>query len=194
MAMDGTRETPAIVRAGGRVVTGRRAGLRARAATVAPAVLIGIGLAGTFDEVVFHQLLHWHHFDDRSGLDRGLVSDGWFHIASTAVLVAGVAWAVWAAANAAFAVREGREGPVRGRGRLLTGGILVGAGGFNLYDGTIQHKVLRLHEIRPGVADHLPYDLVFNAVAATIVLVGFALLRSADRRASRPRQPLATEL
>src|SRR5436305_11041492 len=27
-------------------------------------VLLGIGLIGTLDEVVLHQLLHWHHFYD----------------------------------------------------------------------------------------------------------------------------------
>jgi uncharacterized membrane protein len=31
------------------------------------------------DEVVFHQLLHWHHFYDKSTTDVGLVSDGLRH-------------------------------------------------------------------------------------------------------------------
>jgi hypothetical protein len=39
-------------------------------------VLAGIGLAAFLDEVVFHQLLHWHHFYDKSTLAVGLVSDG----------------------------------------------------------------------------------------------------------------------
>jgi uncharacterized membrane protein len=30
-----------------------------------PAVLTGIGLAGTLDEVVLHQLLAWHHLLER---------------------------------------------------------------------------------------------------------------------------------
>lgn len=36
-----------------------------------------------------------------------------------------------------------------------TAGVLVGTGGFELYDGTVQHKLLRLHQIRDGV-DLLP--------------------------------------
>ncbi len=32
------------------------------------AVLLGIGTAGTFDKVVFHQLLGWHHLYDRAAL------------------------------------------------------------------------------------------------------------------------------
>ena len=55
-----------------------------------PGVLTGIGLAGTLDEVVLHQLLGWHHVYDRSTPTVGLVSDGLFHLFSTAVLVIGV--------------------------------------------------------------------------------------------------------
>src|SRR4029453_15488137 len=53
-------------------------------------VLVGIGIAGPLDEVVLHQLLGWHHFYDRSTPSVGLLSDGLFHILSTALLVIGV--------------------------------------------------------------------------------------------------------
>jgi uncharacterized membrane protein len=39
--------------------------------------------------VVLHQLLGWHHVYDRSTLSAGLLSDGLFHLFSTAVLVFG---------------------------------------------------------------------------------------------------------
>jgi hypothetical protein len=55
-----------------------------------PGVLVGIGIAGTLHEVVLHQLLAWHHFYDRSTPTVGLVSDGLFHLFSTAVLVIGI--------------------------------------------------------------------------------------------------------
>jgi hypothetical protein len=55
-----------------------------------PGVLVGIGIAGTLDEVVLHQLLVWHHFYDRSTPTVGLVSDGLFHLFSTTVLVIGI--------------------------------------------------------------------------------------------------------
>ena len=39
-----------------------------------PAVLVGVGVAGSLDEIVLHQLLRWHHFYDRgsaaAGVDR----------------------------------------------------------------------------------------------------------------------------
>lgn len=42
-------------------------------------MLIGIGVAGCLDEPVFHQLLHWHHFYDKSTPTVGLVFDRFFH-------------------------------------------------------------------------------------------------------------------
>jgi uncharacterized membrane protein len=126
-----------------------------------PGVLTGMGIAGTLDEVVLHQLLTWHHFYDRSTPTVGLVSDGLFHLLSTAVLVIGVIQLVE------------RRHTTPDPPRLALAGILLGAGGFNLYDGTIQHKLLGLHQ-----------DLAFLAIAATLALAGALLLR-------RTRQPSA---
>src|SRR2546423_12775832 len=42
-------------------------------------LLLGVGIAAFVDEAVFHQLLHWHHFYDRSTPAAGLVSDGLFY-------------------------------------------------------------------------------------------------------------------
>lgn len=42
-------------------------------------VLFGIGAVAFMDEAVFHQLLHWHHFYDKSTTNVGLISDGLFH-------------------------------------------------------------------------------------------------------------------
>jgi uncharacterized membrane protein len=130
-----------------------------------PGVLAGIGLAGTLDEVVLHQLLGWHHFYDRSTPTVGLVSDGLFHLFSTAVLVIGVI----------LLVERRHASP--DRPRLALAGILLGAGGFNLYDGTIQHKLLGLHQVRAGAPNNLPYDLAFLSVAAAVALAGALLLR-----------------
>ena len=63
------------------------------------------------------------------------------------------------------------------------GWLLVGAGVFQLYDGTVHHKLLGLHQIRYGV-DLLPYDLTWNLVAAVLVVVGVLVAR-------RDRQPAA---
>jgi Predicted membrane protein (DUF2243) len=56
--------------------------------TIWSGVLTGIGLAAFLDETVFHQLLHWHHFYDRSTLAVGLLSDGLFHAGGFIAIVA----------------------------------------------------------------------------------------------------------
>jgi uncharacterized membrane protein len=138
-------------------------------------VLIGIGVAGFLDETVFHQLLHWHHFYDRGTTAAGLVSDGFFHALSWTAVVAGLFLL-------ADLHRRGATVPVR-----VWAGGLIGAGGFQLYDGVVQHKLLRLHQVRYGV-DLLPYDLAWDAGGAIVLLVGLVLLRRPARRiGDRPR-------
>jgi uncharacterized membrane protein len=41
-----------------------------------PAVLVGIGVAGSLDEIVLHQLLRWHHLSDRGSQAAGLIAAG----------------------------------------------------------------------------------------------------------------------
>ncbi|MDN3359239.1 DUF2243 domain-containing protein [Actinomadura sp. DC4] len=135
-------------------------------------VLIGIGVAAFVDETVFHQLLHWHHFYDRSTPAVGLVSDGLFHAFGWFAVVIGLVMVADLVRRTSLSKRG------------LTGGILLGAGGFQLYDGTIQHKILRLHQIRYHVAI-APYDWAWNIVALLILAVAVLLLRGVFRRRAR---------
>jgi uncharacterized membrane protein len=132
-------------------------------------VLIGVGVAGFIDETLFHQLLHWHHFYDKGSATAGLVSDGFFHAGSWLCIVAGLFL---------FADLQRRHNVQRSA--LWAGGCL-GWGGFQLYDGLIQHKVLGLHQIR-YVADVLPYDLVWNTAGVLGLLIGGYLLARPARR------------
>jgi len=142
-----------------------------RRRSVISGLLCGIGVAGFVDETVFHQLLHWHHFYDKSTPAWGLISDGIFHAAAWLCIVGGLFLFADLRRRASF-------------GALwLWGGFFLGLGGFQLYDGTLQHKVFRFHQIRYHV-NILPYDLVWNALAALALLVGIALLLRARRLAA----------
>jgi uncharacterized membrane protein len=131
-------------------------------------ILFGCGITAFLDEAVFHQLLHWHHFYDRSTPAAGLVSDGLFHAFS---------WFATVASLFLFA-------DLRRRGSLHTrrwlGGILVGVGAFQLFDGLVQHKLLDLHQIRYGV-DLLPYDLMWNGAALAFLVAGLLVVLAARR-------------
>lgn len=60
------------------------------------------------------------------------------------------------------------------------GGVLLGSGSFQLYDGTIQHKLLRIHQIRYNV-DIAPYDLTWNILAILMIVIGLFLVYRSRR-------------
>lgn len=125
-------------------------------------LLIGIGGMAAIDEIVFHQLLAWHHFYDRATPAISLLSDGLLHAAELVALVAGF----FGLAN----LRHRRVLVARG----AWAGFFLGAGGFQLFDGIVDHKVLRIHQVRYGV-ELLPYDLTWNLAGGLLLLVGFGL-------------------
>lgn len=131
-------------------------------------MFVGIGIAAFVDEVVFHQLLQWHHFYDRSTTSAGLFSDGLFHAFGWFAVVAGLFL---------FADLRRHRALIPAR---WAGSVLLGAGAFQLYDGTVQHKLLTLHQIRYKV-DLLPYDLTWNIAAVLMLAAGaFLVFRTRD--------------
>lgn len=120
---------------------------------------------GSADEIVFHQLLAWHSFYDHAGGTAGLVSDGLLHAAALSAVVAGLALLADVRRRGAFDARR------------WWAFVLLGAGGFQLWDGVVDHKLLRVHQIRYGV-DLTGYDLAWNASAVALLLAGAALLRA----------------
>ena len=149
-------------------------------------ILFGVGVAAFVDEVVLHQLLHWHHFYDLSTAAVGLVSDGLFHAFGWFAAVAGLFL---------FADVRRRGGP--GVGRWWPA-VLIGAGAFQAWDGTVQHKLMRIHQIRyeviptelqgtgpyAPVDDILVYDLVWMAIAIAFLMIGTLAWRRGSRRAA----------
>jgi uncharacterized membrane protein len=137
---------------------------------MAATALIGAGLMAALDEIVFHQLLGWHHFYDRATATVGLVSDGLLHAAELVALAAG-----------AFLLADlwRHRTLVPGAARA---GLFLGLGGFQLFDGVVDHKLLRVHQIRYGV-ELLPYDLAWNAGALALLAVGVVLALRARRAA-----------
>ena len=142
--------------------------------SIAAGALMGVGVAAFIDETVFHQLLHWHHFYDKSTPDVGLVSDGIFHAGGWLAMVVGLF---------VFADLQRRGTTVP---RRVWAGALIGWGGFQVYDGLIQHKVLGLHQIRYDV-DITPYDLLWNISGAIGLVVGIFLLVRPARQVDAAR-------
>ncbi|NMR32068.1 DUF2243 domain-containing protein [Crystallibacter degradans] len=131
--------------------------------------LIGLAVMAGVDEIVFHQVLAWHHFYDNATLQIGLLSDGLLHAAELVALVAGFFLL-------ADARRRNSFSPI-----TAWAGFFIGLGAFQLWDGIIDHKVLRLHQVRYDV-EILPYDLAWNAFGLALLTAGILLTAVALRR------------
>ncbi|PUA36637.1 DUF2243 domain-containing protein [Paenibacillus elgii] len=130
--------------------------------------LFGLGLVAFIDEAVFHQLLHWHHFYDKSTTGIGLVSDGLFHAFSWFATIGGLFMFADLLRRKALQLQR------------WWGGSLLGSGTFQLYDGTIQHKIMRIHQIR-YVENVIVYDLIWNFTAISMILAGSMFLIRSKR-------------
>ena len=53
-------------------------------------------------------------------------------------------------------------------------------GGFNLYDGIVQRKILQFHSVREQVENILPYDLAFKGAAIVLLMAGSFLWRGVE--------------
>lgn len=131
-------------------------------------VLMGIGIMAAVDEIIFHQLLSWHHFYDQSTLKIGLLSDGLLHSAELIAIVAGV-----------FMIIDLRKSRFLAK-RYAWAGFFLGLGSFQLLDGIINHKVLRLHQVR-YVDNILPYDIAWNAAGLLLLAIGIGLVLKANK-------------
>jgi uncharacterized membrane protein len=128
--------------------------------------LIGIGIMAAIDEIVFHQVLAWHHFYDSSTTEIALLSDGLLHAAELIAIVAGL-----------FMLLDLQRSHSLVKPRAWSG-FFLGLGGFQLFDGIVDHKVLRVHQVR-YVQNILPYDIAWNIAGLVLLLIGIWLTRRA---------------
>lgn len=127
-------------------------------------IMLGIGIMSAIDEILFHQILQWHHFYDHRSRSVGIMADGFLHAFELIFLVAGF-----------FVIINQRKYPGFSWQRAV-GGIFLGAGSFQLFDGLVNHKIFKLHQIR-YVPDLWIYDLCWNIAALLLIGFGIWLLR-----------------
>jgi uncharacterized membrane protein len=147
------------------------------APAVLPGLMVGVGLGGLVDGVIFHQVLQWHHMLTDYGryasyprttvdqLETNTLADGLFHAGTIVVLVIGLLL-LWRR-------MDRRMVPAR----LLTGLLLAGWGMFNLVEGIVDHHLLTVHHVRDDVDDPLLWDLGYLVMGAGLVLLGWLLAR-----------------
>lgn len=157
---------------------------------VSAGVLLGLGLGGFVDGIVFHQILQWHHMATSAGypatslenLQLNVTLDGVFHAATWLFTVAGL-FMLW---------RHGRRTHFRWPAPELPASILIGFGAFNLVEGLVDHQILGLHHVNETVPrdQWIYWDIGFLIWGAAMLVGGWMMLSRA-RRLERAREPLA---
>ncbi|EMF47833.1 OrfL2 [Planococcus halocryophilus Or1] len=89
-----------------------------------------MALVALIDEAVFHQILGWNHFYDKSTTAVGLFSDGLFHTFSWFATVASL-----------FLLADFKRRNFFWLKRWISG-MFLGGGLFQLFDGLVQDKLL----------------------------------------------------
>jgi uncharacterized membrane protein len=154
-----------------------------RRSLVTAGVVLGIGLGGFVDGILFHQILQLHQMLSALyppttvvNVELNMVWDGLFHAFTWATTMVGVAL-LWRAAPCA-------ERP--GATRILVGAWLMGWGVFNAVEGTIDHVVLGIHHVveRSGLSI---WDGVFIGSGFAGIAIGAAIVRGAPRAVSHAR-------
>lgn len=153
-----------------------------RGAIISSGILLGTGLGGFFDGILFHQILQWHNMlssvrppVDLVTMKYNMVWDGLFHAFTWLMTVAGLA-RLWSA---------GRRPEVPWSTRTFVGSLALGWGLFNSIEGVIDHQLLGIHHVHPGEGQ-LAWDLGFIASGLIMIAAGLAAIR-AGRADAQPR-------
>jgi uncharacterized membrane protein len=149
--------------------------LNSHAPLLVAGLLLGAGLGGFVDGIVFHQILQWHNMlsarlppGDVISIKVNMVWDGLFHAGVWLLTALGVGM-LW---------RAGRRSEASWSGRVLLGAALLGWGLFNLFEGVIDHHLLQLHHVFEYTPSHAPYDYAFLAGGAALLVAGALLVRA----------------
>ena len=142
--------------------------------SVAAGTLLGIGMGGFVDGILFHQILQLHNMLSNTVPRDTLVNeqinmfwDGLFHAFTWLMTALGI-FLLWRSA-------AHHRTAISGAG--LVASMLLGWGLFNLVEGLIDHQVLQLHHVYQN-GDHLLWDMVFLASGAIFLALGWWLLRA----------------
>ncbi len=135
-------------------------------------ILLGLGQAGFFDGIVFHQLLQWHHMFSNVettntvlGLELNTLGDGLFHLVDWLLTLSGLI-VLWLTI---------KRNDVNLSTAVFIGAFCIGAGMFNITEGILSHHILQIHHVKPG-EHQLAWDLSFIGGGILSAIIGGIIL------------------
>ncbi|MDX1931109.1 MAG: DUF2243 domain-containing protein [Capsulimonadales bacterium] len=136
--------------------------------------LIGIGMGGFVDGILFHQILQIHNMlsarlppNTLANVEINMVWDGIFHAFTWVMTVLGICL-LW---------RAGSLPDVPWSARILAGSCLQGWGLFNLVEGILNHHLLGIHHVveRFGLS---VADGAFLGAGVLLMVMGQVIIRT----------------
>ena len=145
---------------------------------IAAGVLLGMGLGGFLDGILFHQVFQLHNMLSAVrpkttvvNIEINMFWDGLFHLFTWALtaLGLGMLWKVVRRADVPLSTQA------------FTGSLVLGWGLFNVVEGVLDHMVLHLHHVveRLGLS---VYDYAYVGSGVLFILLGWTLIHGATHR------------
>jgi uncharacterized membrane protein len=139
----------------------------------AAGTMIGIGMGGFVDGILFHQIFQIHNMlsakvptDTLVGAKVNMVWDGLFHTVVWLATAIGIGM-LWHAV---------KRNDVLLSSRAFLGSILLGYGLFNFVEGLIDHHILNLHHVYERLGQSV-WDYVFLASGIALIATGWLMIR-----------------
>lgn len=145
-------------------------------------VVMGIGIGGFIDGILFHQILQLHGMvsnmlpiDTVVGKAVNMFWDGIFHALTLTAVLFGFA----------LLLRLLKLKNINPSSRLAVGGAIGGWGIFNFVEGIIHHHIIKLHNVNEFALNPDVWNYAFLASGIIFMGIGYAFIYHRDHFPSR---------
>lgn len=136
-------------------------------------VILGIGIGGFVDGILFHQILQLHGMvsnklaiDTVVGKAVNMFWDGIFHAVTLTAVIIGII----------SLIRLLKKKNINPSPKLAGGGFFAGWGIFNLVEGIIHHHIIKLHNVNEFALDPDIWNYSFLASGIILILIGSVMI------------------
>jgi len=146
------------------------------------AIVLGVGLGGFIDGIVFHQILQWHEMLSNEiasttllGKSINMFWDGLFHIICLITVCIGI-YLLWKAL-----LQEAYHSS-----KLMWSGLVSGWAIFNITEGIMDHHLFKIHNVRETIENPEFYNLLFIISSFLLLFLGW-LLHKSEMKINNPQ-------
>lgn len=148
----------------------------------AASIVMGMGIGGFLDGIVFHQILQLHSMvSNRLSIDTfvgkavNMFWDGIFHALTLITVTIGFG----------LLINLLKRRNINPSPKLALGGAVAGWGIFNLVEGIIHHQIIKLHNVNEYAQNPEVWNYSFLGSGILFIAAGFFLIYHRDHYPTR---------